>query len=130
MVRRKKRRTKRSTKKINIDTGADLDQGVQRETIKIDHLDPLIVKTETVVTEEDGHPDLVAMKSPFRKENWRLNLQKKEILDLTLPCIRKGCSFLSKVGAYGVKTSQTKQALCLRLKRRLDRCKCSKPLGS
>ena len=93
MVRRKKRRTKRSTKKINIDTGADLDQGVQRETIKIDNHDPLIVKTQTVVTEEDGHPDLVAMKSPFRKENWRLNLQKKEILDLTLPCIRKGCSF-------------------------------------
>lgn len=93
MDRRKKRRTKRSTKKINIDTGADLDQGVQRETREIYHLDLLIVKTETIVTEEDGHPDLVAMKSPFRKENWRLNLKKKEILDLILPCIRKGCSF-------------------------------------
>ena len=93
MDRRKKRRTKRSTKKINIDTGADLDQGVQRETIKIDHLNLLIVKTETVVTEEDGHPDLVALKSPFRKANWRLNLKKKEILDLTLPCIRKECRF-------------------------------------
>jgi len=64
------------------------------------------------VTEEDGHPDLVVLKSPFRKKNWRLKLsqKKKEILDLTLPFIRKGCSFLSKVGTCGG-TSQTKQAL-------------------
>ncbi len=129
MDRKKRRRIKRNTKKINIDTVIDLDQGVRRENIEIDHHNLLIVRTETTVIEGEGHQDLVALKSPLRIEFRRHSLKKKEILDLTLPYIRKGCSCSSKVGTYGV-TTQTKQALCPRLKRRLDHFKCSKLLGS
>ncbi len=124
------RKIKRNTKKININTDTVQDQEVQRETTKIGPPNLQKGVTGTIKRGEDGHQDLVVLKSSlFRRENEKSLLKKNGILDQILPCTKKECIFLSKVEIC-VANTLTRLAHYLRLKRRLMPSKCNRQHAS